>query len=150
MNPYLIIALETSAKLLLEEVKKFTKSEYENRPDPARFSMREVCAHLADWEPIMLTRIQGAVQSPGCTLVAYDEGKRAVENRYDLTDPYEQIDKFYTDRITTIEYLKSLSLEDLQRTTIHPERGVLRAVDVASTLVCHDLNHLEQLKSMHG
>lgn len=148
MNPYLFIGLETTALLLKEEAARFNPNQYESRPDIQRLSMREVCAHLADWEPIMLTRITNAIKTPGCTLTVYDEEVMARENRYDLKNPQEEMVKFVEARMHTIESLREFSPAQFRSVTYHPERGELQAGDIAHMLVCHDLYHLEQIRTM--
>lgn len=98
----------------------------------------------------MLTRIRDAVERPGCELVAYDEVERAKEQRYDLTDPVDEIHAFLIKRATTLQYLKTVVDSQWGHITVHPERGELRSIDIANTLLAHDLNHLAQIRSMRS
>jgi uncharacterized damage-inducible protein DinB len=123
-------------------------ANWDARPDPNRFSMREVIAHLADWEPIMLTRIRTGVDSPGATINAYDEGKMAIDNKYAEKDPIETLFKWKQDREKTIAYINGLTEDDMAKRVIHPERGEMYVKDIAHMLVSHDVYHLEQLMTM--
>ena len=110
--------------------------------------MREVIAHLADWEPIMLTRIQTGVDSPGATINAYDEGQMALDNNYAASDPMDMLRRWKTDRARSIDYISKLSDEDFAKPVVHPERGRMTVGDIAHMLVSHDIYHLEQLAEM--
>jgi len=147
VDPYLIRALEMTPRLAEKELRRGA-ADLDVRPDASRFSMREVIAHLADWEPIMLTRIRTGVDSPGATINAYDEGEMAIEHNYAASDPQERLRAWKADRAKTIEYLKTLGDDDFAKPVIHPERGRMLVGDVAHMLVSHDVYHLEQLAEM--
>lgn len=148
MNPYLLIGLETIQKNIAKLVEEFRQGAYDIRPDPKRFSMREVIAHLADWEPIFRERMKSALDSPGSAIEAYDEEERAIQKDYASTNPLEQVKVWETERRNTVDFLKSISKEDWKKTVEHPERGTLTIEDIAHTLVCHDLYHFDQLQEM--
>lgn len=148
VNPYLLIGLEVNWKSIARLVEEFRPGAYDIRPHPKRFSMREVVAHLADWEAIFLGRMKTAVESPGSTIEAYDEEERAIQGGYANKDPREQMKVWEKERRETIDFLRSLSEEVWERTVEHPERGTLTIEDIAHTLVCHDLYHLDQLQEM--
>ena len=149
MDPYLIRALEMTPRLAEKELRRGA-ADFDVRPHEDRFSMREVIAHLADWEPIMLTRIKTGVENPGATINAYDEGKMAVDNNYAASDPVERLRMWKADRAKSIDYIKGLSEEDFLKPVVHPERGHMLVGDIAHMLVSHDIYHLEQLAEMTG
>lgn len=149
MDPYLIRALEMTPRLAEKELLR-SAGDFDVRPNPNRFSMREVVAHLADWEPIMLTRIQTGVDSPGATINAYDEGQMAVDHDYAASDPLERLRAWKSDRAKSIEYISKLTDDDFAKPVVHPERGRMTVGDIAHMLVSHDIYHLEQLAEMTG
>lgn len=145
MNPYLLVGLELGPRSIRRIISRIDPSRYDERLDPERFSPREVLAHLADWEPIMAGRIRQAVDQPGSTLEAFDEGERAIALRYDLTDPLAEAERFLAARSFSIALVAGLSREEFDRQAVHPERGVMSAYDLANLLLGHDLYHIEQL-----
>lgn len=152
VDPYLIRALEMTPRLAEREVLA-ANGNFDIRPDPERFSMREVIAHLADWEPIMLTRIKTGVGTPGAEIKAYDEAKMAEDHKYAESNPIERLGAWKAARKETIRYIDSLSEEDFLKPVVHPERGKMLVGDIAHMLVSHDVYHLEQLAGMspqHG
>lgn len=146
MNPYLISALETTPQLLDFQLRRIGKDHWDHRLSPDRFSVREVVAHLADWEPLLRNRIQAAVETPSVTLEVWDEGERALWGNYATSHPEEELRKLIAERAVTVDYVRSLDRERLQRTAAHPERGVLSASELAHMIPCHDLYHILQFE----
>lgn len=149
MDPYLVRALRSTPQLVENELRR-PEANYESRPDPNRFSMREVVAHLADWEPIMLTRIRTGVDSPGADILAYDEGQMAIDHDYASSDPLERLAAWKADREQSIAYIDALTDEDFAKPVVHPERGRMTVGDIAHMLVSHDIYHIQQLAEMNA
>ncbi len=149
MNPYIKVGMEVTPKLIERLLVRFGEDRYDERL-PDRFSVREVMAHLADWEPIMRDRIRTAVESPESAVEAYDEVARAEEKGYSSTDPMQSLETWKSERAKTIEYVASLPEEAWHRRARHPERGWLTASDFAAMIPLHDIYHVEQLDAMLG
>ena len=145
MNFYLIPALESSADLVEHHFRGLPADAWDKPTHEGRFTPREVLAHLADWEPILLQRIKMAVQSPGATVSPYDEGQMAVDNHYSDWEPDASLNKFREERAKTVAYLQGLGDGDWNSTVLHPERGHLSVADIANMVACHDVYHMRQL-----
>ena len=145
MNAYLFPALEMTPRLLAKALNRVEPSEQDTPTHPGRFTPREVACHMTDWEPILLDRMRQCVESPGSTLVPYDEGRMAVDNNYAGRDMREEATNFQAERAKTVAWLQTLGTEDWSKSAVHPERGMLTVYDIANMLVCHDVYHLEQL-----
>lgn len=145
MNTYLLPALEFGPQIMRRIIGLIEPSKLDVPSEPGRFTPREVIAHLADWEPIMLARIHTAVNSPGAKIESYDEGAMAVEHDYAHSDVREQLRKFAADRMQTVAFVRSLTKDDWGKTAVHPERGEQTALDLAHLLNGHDTYHIEQL-----
>src|SRR5690349_15172521 len=100
--PVLEFGPEVCARLLAQ----IPAARRDEALEPDRFTPREVIAHLADWEPIMLGRMQTALNSPGATIEAYDEGQMAIDNGYARLDPEEQSRLFISRRAETAAWLR--------------------------------------------
>ncbi|MCH8273744.1 MAG: DinB family protein [Armatimonadetes bacterium] len=148
MNPYLVSALEMMPGLIRREFERLSPEQVDARPDPERFTPREVLAHLADWEPIFLDRIRTGVTSPGSPVPVWDESQRATDNDYASKDPSDSLAIWRKARGETVAYVRGLKPEDFAKTVEHPERGTTTVGALASMMVCHDIYHLEQLASM--
>lgn len=149
VNPYIKVAMEVTPKLIERLLRRFGEGRYDERL-PDRFSVREVVAHLADWEPILRDRIRTAVEVPESEVEAFDEVARAEERGYSSTDPMASLEAWKSERAKTIEYVASLSEDAWHRRARHPERGWLTASDFAAMIPLHDIYHVEQLDTMLG
>ena len=145
MNAYLPISIEFGPEIVRRLLRLIPADRLDHRPDPERFTPREVIAHLADWEPIMRERMQTALRSPGATIVAWDEGQMALDHDYAGSDPVEQVTLFARERKVTAELICSIQGADWEKTVVHPERGTQSVADLGNLLLGHDLYHIEQL-----
>ena len=87
-------ALEAAPALFDHLLRGLTEEEADRRPDPDRFTIREVIAHLADWEPVFLERLTRMRFEDHPTLPDYDEGQRAIERGYAQSDWHAQAPLF--------------------------------------------------------
>ena len=112
---------------------------------PNRFTPTEAVAHLADWEPIFQARLRTGGETNGGLIEVYDESVRAIEKGYATTEVQEALAIFREERMKTLEYVKSLSDEQLAHTITHPELGPVTVSAYAWTIIGHDVYHIEQL-----
>jgi len=147
MNPYLLNTLELGPVVVRRILDQVPISRLDEALVAGRFTVREVIAHLADWEPIMRGRILSAATTPGVTIEVFDEGEMAIKNGYAASNPWDQIELFHRERHATAAFVRSLDAEDWQQIAHHPERGPLSAEDLTNLLLGHDLYHIEQLSA---
>jgi hypothetical protein len=144
-SPFLLIALGLAPTTLRRLVQNLPTTCYDVKTDPARFSLREAVAHIADWDPIHLARIQAAVENPGSSMPDIDEGARAVEDNYAERDPIEQAHRFEGRRAITLAFLRGLKAEDWNKTYVHSVKGEMTVFEYADTILGHDMYHIEHL-----
>ena len=144
-NAYLVSSLEKGPQIVKWIVDHADPEVYDRKTDPDRFTFREVIAHLSDWEPIVLGRLKQAKEHPGSTLVAFDEGQRAIDHDYASTDPIKEVEKWTASRTKTIQFLTEEAPGYWELAGVHPQRGVLTIYDLANFAACHDTYHVEQL-----
>lgn len=145
MNPYLLPSIEFGPQIVRRVFARIPASLWDTPVEADRFSPREVIAHLADWEPIMLERMKTALSAPGAEIEVYDEGQMAETNGYRQLDPNEQIESFIRSRTQTAAWLRALPPDAWANVVLHPERGRLTIDNQANLLLGHDLYHIEQL-----
>lgn len=143
MGPY-SLAIELTPSALRRIVDCVRVDKLQEKIEEDRFSLTEMVAHLADWEDIFLDRMRLAHEHPGSTVVAYDEGERAVEKHYATRDIQHELDVFENRRRDTVDFLRSLCPDDLRKSFRHPERGDVSIEEALTMLLGHDLYHLEQ------
>ena len=142
---YLFTALESGPKLFDHLLRGLTEEEANRRPDPDRFTIREVMAHLADWEPVFLERLTRMRSEDHPTLPGYDEGQWAIDHNYAQTDWRAQCRLFADRRRELVAFLRSCAPVDWARTADRPEIGVLTVEAQALLIPLHDTYHLRQV-----
>ncbi|MBC8065775.1 MAG: DinB family protein [Chlorobia bacterium] len=145
MNAYLFPGLEFGPRIVEGLVAQIPAGRYNEKTNPDRFTLREAVAHLADWEPILRSRIAKAIAEPEASIQGIDEGLRAEEMGYKDLDVKVQLVTFATERGITIAYLRSLAAEDWSKAITHNEKGRQTVSDQANQLLGHDLYHIDHL-----
>lgn len=109
-----------------------------------RFTLREILAHLADFDPIFLDRIMRTYSENEPNLPDYDEGRLASEHDYAHKNPEESFAFFQTGRAQLIKLIEDLPAEAWTR--VSRKDGVewsLQAWVVQA--LAHDGYHLRQV-----
>lgn len=126
-------------------IHRIPATQYDLRDSLDRFTIREVAAHLADWEPIFFERMRQTVEQPGSAVVGIDEGQRAIDQNYAATDPVQEIARFAELRRATVAWLRERASADWDATVTHRSNGPMTLADQATMLLGHDMYHVEQL-----
>ncbi len=142
---YLLAALEAAPDLLDFAVAGMTDAEADRRPDPERFTLREVLCHVADWEDVFLDRMIRTREQDTPHLQGYDEGQWALDHDYASRDWREQIRLIRERRPRLLVLLQSLSPDDWERAGSHSEVGPLTLETQATLVALHDTYHLRQI-----
>lgn len=113
---------------------------------PGTWSPYDIVGHLihgekTDWIP-RINIILSA--SPDKEFTPFDRFAQFTDSKGKTIG--QLLDEFQTLREKNIEWLHSakLSEEDLMKTGIHPEFGVVSLKELLATWVAHDLNHISQ------
>lgn len=144
MNAYVMSSLPKIPALTERILRKVDPAKFDLRENPERFTIRESVAHLADWDPIFIERFKVGLDTPGGTIVVYDEGQIAIDHKYFERDVFEECARFSAGRAQLTDLLKGLSKADWDKTILHPEQGVLTLANFASIILGHDVYHLDQ------
>lgn len=145
MNPYLLTAIPLGPVVFKRLLDRFNPSDLDYSFETDRFTVREIVAHMADWEPLFRGRMELALSSPGAPIVTYDEGDRAIEFNYSGTDVVIEMARYSEEREKTVAFLRSLNKSDFRLGYVHPALGPKVIEDQANMLLGHDLYHIEQL-----
>jgi hypothetical protein len=147
MHPYLITGVSLGPSLVRRLATAIPEAQYDEALDNDRFTVREIVAHLADWEVLFRGRMEAALQSPGVAIVTFDEGERAIEREYSKLEVEDQLVLYEMERAKTVEFLSGLSPDQFRLQYVHPQLGQLVIEDQANMLIGHDMYHIEQLTS---
>ena len=145
IHHYLLLDLESAPAVLARLLANVTDvAVWDRRPDPDRFTLREMAAHLADWEGVFLGRLTQTRDEENATLHGLDEGQVAVDNDYAHADPQECLTRYGTGRKKIVACLRGLSPEQWERTGTHTEVGPISLEAQAILIAAHDGYHRQQ------
>jgi uncharacterized damage-inducible protein DinB len=140
-------SLKNTPKTLVNLVDQVKPDHYDDHTDPARFTLRELIAHLADFDDVFLDRLRLAHETPGASVVSLDPDQRAAEKHYATRDVHHELDVFENRRRDLIEFLSGLSAEDWQKKFHHPDLGDVTIDSYANIILAHDLSHVSHATS---
>jgi uncharacterized damage-inducible protein DinB len=120
------------------------------RPQPERWSIAEVLAHLADAEIGASWRYRQMIEQSGCALSPYNQELWNELGDYRSTRPADSLELFRLLRESNLRMFDRLTPEQWERYGMHAERGKMSVRELALQIAGHDLNHLEQVRKILG
>ncbi|MEZ0326514.1 MAG: DinB family protein [Fimbriimonas sp.] len=120
-------------------------SVWDKRPDPERFSLREVLAHLADWDSVWLDRVHRIVSEDHPFLPSVDEELMVTQNGYATREGSDSLTRYTRGRQALVEFLRSLPEEAWNRTCSREFIGDLTLYQQAAMALSHDGYHMKQI-----
>jgi len=143
------LALQAAAPAKLASlVAGLSAEQLARRPGPAKWSIQEVVAHLADDELVGGYRLRMILSSPGTAIQAFDQDVWARTGRYKTRDVSSSLEVFRILREANLALLRSLSAEEWDLFGVHSERGVESVRDMAMYFAGHDINHFRQIDAI--
>ncbi len=143
---YLLIDLHSGPDVLAALLAAVTDPAiYDRRPDPRRFTLREMVAHLADWESVFLKRLTQTRDEENAILEGLDEGQVAIDHDYAHANPQECLSRYREGRTATVSFLRGLSPWQWERIGRHTEIGPISLTAQAVLIAAHDGYHRQQL-----
>ena len=143
---YLLLDLASAPDVLGRMLQAVTDpGVYDRRPDPERFTLREVIAHLADWDKVFLGRMTQTRDAQNPTLQGIDEGQVAIDGNYAERDPAESLIQHRENRARLVGFLRTLTPEHWERVGNHTELGPITLTAQAVLVGAHDGYHRQQV-----
>ncbi len=144
---YLLDGLRASPGVLEHLMDDVDPTIWDRRPVADRFTLREIFAHMADWDGIWRQRLEImlAGDAGDAAIPDHDPGQRARERDYASADPATSLKQFQAQRAAWVDQLQSLAFDDWQRVGQHEVRGPFTVADLAVTALGHDHYHLAQV-----
>lgn len=141
--------LAQNAQRIVLLVQNVSQQQARWRPDPDSWSMLEVINHLCDEErEDFRVRLDIILHYPEREAPPIDPLGWVRERRYNERDLEESIGNFLAERQESLEWLKTVR-EPEWDTTYEAPFGQIRAGDIFSAWVAHDLLHMRQLVELH-
>lgn len=124
--------------------------DWDARPDPDRFTLREMAAHLADWEPIWLERVTRIRVEDNPFLSSVDEGVLCAQRDYASLDPNESLSRYRQGRDALVGAVRAMPEEVWTRKAHREFVGDVDFLQQIAMIVGHDGYHLKQAMEFTG
>ena len=146
VRSYVVGALSNAPLLMKHLLGEFSSSDpiWDLRPHRDRFSLREMIAHVADWNDIYIERLECSRDEDRPLLPDKDEGKIAEERDYGHSDPVRNLERFASTRHKLIRVVESLPFEAWDRIATREGVGELSIGDQIALISAHDAYHVRQ------
>jgi uncharacterized damage-inducible protein DinB len=137
---------QETTKKLQKLVKPLSKKQLSTRPEPGKWSITEILAHLADAEIVGSWRMRLVIGSNGVPIQAFDQDVWAQTFDYPRRDPKVSLETFRVLRESNLRMLKALPKNLWENHGMHSERGKETLAHIVRMFAGHDLNHLAQVE----
>jgi hypothetical protein len=145
--PELLERLRRGAELVAVSITGAAGSELDFVPEPGKWSIRQIVAHLSDSEIAAAMRLRRIIAEENPTLEAYDQDAWAVNLDYGRRKPSQALETFRRIRAENYELLKELPETAFDRVGLHTERGPLTLKQLTQLIAEHAESHAAQLRA---
>ena len=135
----------TAAKLK-KLIHGLTTKQLQSRPEPGKWSISEIVAHLADTEIVASWRMRSVIGENGITIQPFDQDAWASAFAYRKRDAKRSLEVFRVLRENNLAMLKEIPHEAWDNYGMHLERGKETIGHLTRMLAGHDTNHLLQIE----
>ena len=135
-------------KKLAALTRRMDKKKMTRRPQPGKWSVAEILAHLADAELVIGWRLRSVLGASGNPVQAYDQDVWAQTFQYSRRDHKASLETFRVLRESNLALLKTVPKSLWENYGMHQERGKETVAHIVNMVAGHDLNHLQQLEKI--
>jgi len=123
-----------------------TAKQMKWRPEPAKWSIAEIVAHLADTEIAASWRMRSVIGENGVTTQPFDQDAWASVFQYQKRDVRRSLEVFRVLRENNLALLKEIPRETWNNYGMHLERGKETVTHLTRMFAGHDTNHVLQIE----
>jgi len=139
---------QETVKKLQKAIRPLSKKQLTQRPEPGKWSIAEILAHLADAELAGGWRMRLIIGNNGVAVQAFDQDVWAEVFSYAECDPKASLETFRVLRENNLRMLKALPENLWENYGMHSERGKETLAHIVRMFAGHDLNHLAQVEKI--
>jgi uncharacterized damage-inducible protein DinB len=156
LNPYArfldgtepIPVITATVERLHALIDPLTPAQADRAPEPGKWSIREIMAHLADCELVFSVRLRQTMAEEHHIVQPFDQNLWA--ERYAAYDLKSAFEMFTAARNWNLKFLTTITEDDRHHPVTHPERGTMTLWTIVETIAGHDINHLQQIERIAG
>jgi len=123
-----------------------TTSQLKWRPEPTKWSIAEIIAHLADAEIVASWRMRSVIGENGITIQPFDQDQWASAFKYRNREAKRSLELFRVLRENNLGMLQEISPEVWDNYGMHLERGKESIAHLTRLFAGHDANHILQIE----
>jgi hypothetical protein len=135
----------TAAKLK-KSIQGLSAKQLKWRSEPAKWSIAEIIAHLADAEIVASWRMRSVIGENGITIQPFDQDAWASAFKYRDRDARRSLELFRVLRENNLEMLNEIARETWENYGMHLERGKETIAHLTRMFAGHDTNHVLQIE----
>ncbi len=143
--PELLERLRRGPELLAVITTGVFGEEEDYTPEPGKWSIRQIMAHVADAELVSGHRIRQVIAEDDPVLIAYSQDAWARRLGYQNRKPKNSLETFRRLRAENYDLLKGLQESDFERAGNHSERGRLTLRELVEDCAAHAESHAAQI-----
>ncbi len=136
----------TTAPKLKKAIHGLTPAQLRWRPEPAKWSIAEILAHLADAEVVASWRMRSVIGENGITIQPFDQDAWASVFEYQKRDAKLSLETFRLLRENNLAMLKEIPKQTWDNYGMHLERGKESIAHLTRMFAGHDTNHVLQVE----
>ena len=136
----------TTAGKLKKLTRGLTARQLTWRPEPGKWSIAEILAHLADTEIVASWRMRSVIGENGITIQPFDQDAWASVFQYGKRDARWSLEVFHVLRDNNLALLKEIPRETWNNYGMHLERGKETVAHLTRMFAGHDTNHALQIE----
>jgi hypothetical protein len=136
----------STASKLKKSIHGLTPKQLRWRPEPTKWSIAEILAHLADAEIVASWRMRSVIGENGITIQPFDQNAWASAFEYQKRDAKRSLELFRLLRESNLAMLKEIPDEKWEYYGMHLERGKESIAHLSRMFAGHDVNHVLQVE----
>jgi hypothetical protein len=147
---YYLDRLTHQAEAIARLVENVDTTQARWKPTPDEWSILEVVNHLYDEEiEDFRLRLQITLRDPEEAWPRNDPVSKVTQRDYNSRVLGLSLENFLDERTVSLEWIRTLDRPNWKNEHLIPGVGSLRAGDLLTSWVAHDLLHLRQLVELH-
>jgi hypothetical protein len=139
---------KATAPKLKKLIGGFTPKQLKWKPEPTKWSIAEIVAHLADAEIVAGWRMRSVLGANGTPIQPFDQDRWASVFQYSNRDAKQSLEVFRVLRENNLAMLRALPRELWENYGMHAERGKETIAHLARMFAGHDTNHILQVEAV--
>ena len=145
--PDLLERFRRGAELVAVSITGAAGSEVDYAPEPGKWSIRQILAHLTDAEIVATMRFRQIIAEDSPKLQAWDQDAWVHHLDYTRRKPSQSLETFRRIRGENYELLKELPETIFDRAGVHSENGRVTLRDLLKGYAEHAESHAAQLRA---